>query len=231
MKIISLLSGGLDSTVLLYDLLAGGHSVKTLSANYGQRHYKEIEFAVAVAEGRNIEHEIVDLRDASKLLSGSSLISQDIRVPDGHYEEESMKSTVVPNRNMIMLSLAAGWAISSDFDAVAYAAHSGDHAIYPDCRPEFVAAMAETFKLADWRKIQLITPFLNLTKGDIVRRGAELDVPFARTWSCYKGEAVHCGTCGTCVERREAFQLASIQDPTEYADMTPIPSIRFKQIR
>lgn len=229
MKVVTLLSGGLDSTVLLFDLLARSHSVKALSANYGQRHYREIRFAAAAAKDKKIDHEIIDLRGVTKLLSGSSLISQDVDIPDGHYEEESMKSTVVPNRNMIMLSLAAGWAISSNFDAVAYAAHAGDHTIYPDCRPEFVAAMAETFKLTDWHKIQLITPFISMTKADIVRRGAELRVPFDRTWSCYKGESVHCGTCGTCVERREAFQLANIPDPTEYADLKPIPSKPSKQ--
>lgn len=222
MKVVSLLSGGLDSAVLLYDLLASGYSVKTLSVDYGQRHRNEIDFAIALAKGRNIEHELISLAGASRILSGSCLTSQDVRVPDGHYAEESMKSTVVPNRNMIMLSLAAGWAISSKFDAVAYAAHSGDHTIYPDCRPEFVTAMAEAFMLADWQELRLITPFINLTKADIVRKGAELGVPFAETWSCYKGGTIQCGSCGTCVERREAFQLASVVDPTIYADMKSV---------
>jgi len=146
----------------------------------------------------------------------SALVNKDVAVPDGHYEDENMKQTVVPNRNMIMLSVAIGHAVAEEFDAVAYAAHGGDHAIYPDCRPEFANAVAQCALLCDWRQIELLRPFINMTKADIAARGAELGVPFDLTWSCYKGREKHCGTCGTCVERREAFQLGSVSDPTEY---------------
>ncbi len=132
-----------------------------------------------------------------------------------------MKATVVPNRNMILLALAAGWAISQKADAIAYAAHGGDHAIYPDCRPEFAEAMRHAIGLADWHRVELLRPFVTLTKADIVRRGAELGAPLGSTWSCYRGGARHCGRCGTCVERREAFALAGVPDPTDYEAALP----------
>lgn len=132
-----------------------------------------------------------------------------------------MKVTVVPNRNMIMLSVAAGWAISQGFDQVAFGAHSGDHAIYPDCREEFAEAVDRAMSLADWHRVRLVRPFVRMTKADIVKRGADLHVPFQSTWSCYKGAAQQCGRCGTCVERREAFYLAGVVDPTDYAPTAP----------
>jgi len=132
-----------------------------------------------------------------------------------------MKATVVPNRNMILLSVAAGWAISSEFDRVAYAAHSGDHAVYPDCRNEFADALDATIRLADWREVSLYRPFVDYAKADLVKLGAELGVPFEKTWSCYKGLDLHCGRCGTCIERREAFHLAGIHDPTYYSADAP----------
>ncbi len=214
-------SGGLDSTVLLYHLLAEGHTVSALSVHYGQRHAKELGCAAAIAKRLGVRHEVADLRPVSGLLAGSSLTSSEIAVPEGHYAEENMKATVVPNRNMILLALAAGWAISQKADAVAYAAHSGDHAIYPDCRSEFADAMRHAIGLADWHKVDLVRPFVTLTKADIVRRGAQLSLPFAETWSCYKGGEVHCGRCGTCIERREAFHLAGVPDPTPYASDAP----------
>ena len=143
-----------------------------------------------------------------------------------------MKSTVVPNRNMILLSVATGHALSIKAGQIAYAAHSGDHAIYPDCRNEFAEAMANVIMLADWERVELIRPFVDWTKADIVRRGAELSVPFAKTWSCYKGGDLHCGRCGTCIERREAFDLAKVIDPTPYAEGAPsVESLRAKDWR
>ena len=132
-----------------------------------------------------------------------------------------MKSTVVPNRNMIFLAIATGHALSINADQIAYAAHSGDHAIYPDCRNEFADAMSAAIRLADRKSIDLIRPFVNWTKADIVRRAAELSVPLDQTWSCYTGGEEHCGRCGTCIERREAFDLASVDDPTVYAAGAP----------
>jgi 7-cyano-7-deazaguanine synthase len=221
LKVVLIYSGGLDSTVLLYHLMAEGHSVSSLSVHYGQRHAKELACAAAIAKRLGMRHEVADLRGVAGLLAGSSLTSPDIPVPEGHYAEENMKATVVPNRNMILLALAAGWAISEKADAIAYAAHSGDHAIYPDCRAEFADAMRLAIGLADWHKVDLVRPFVSLTKADIVRRGAQLSVPFADTWSCYKGGELHCGRCGTCIERREAFHLAGVTDPTPYTPDAP----------
>lgn len=221
MNTVLIFSGGLDSTVLLYHLLACGDTVKALSIDYGQRHARELESAKETAARVGIEHRVADLRAISPLLAGSSLTSSKVDVPDGHYAEETMKITVVPNRNMIMLAVAAGWAISLKFDQVAFGAHSGDHAIYPDCRAEFADAMDNALGLADWHRVRLVRPFVSLTKANIVARGNELHVPFARTWSCYKGAERHCGRCGTCIERREAFHLAGVIDPTPYDEEAP----------
>lgn len=216
MKTVAIFSGGLDSTVLLHLLRAAGDEVAAVSIDYGQRHRVELGYAERTAKQLGIPWQKADLSAVAPLLAGSSLTSDEIAVPHGHYAEENMKQTVVPNRNMIMLAVAAGWAIGQQADRLAYGAHSGDHTIYPDCRPEFIAAMAAALKLADWHSLELFTPFANMTKADIVRRGAELDVDFAATWSCYEGGEIHCGACGTCVERREAFADAGVADPTEY---------------
>lgn len=219
MKAILSYSGGLDSTVLLYKLLQVGWEVRCLSVNYGQRHARELASAQAICEKLGIERRVADINHLSFLFAGSSQTSPEIAVPEGHYEEESMKQTVVPNRNMVLLSLATAWAVATKSDAVAYAAHAGDHAIYPDCRAEFTEAMEDAMRLCDWHSVKLMRPFIYpkpMSKADIVRLGAELNVPFTETWTCYKGGAKHCGRCGTCVERKEAFQLAGVQDPTEY---------------
>lgn len=221
MKCILIYSGGLDSTVLLYHLRAAGHTVCALSIDYGQRHRKELTQAKAICDRLGVEHRIADLTPLTPLLAGSSLTSPEVPVPDGHYAEETMKATVVPNRNMILLAVATGWAVSLKADSVAYAAHAGDHAIYPDCRKEFTEAMEKAIALCDWHQVSLERPFVTWSKADIVRRGAELRVPFSQTWSCYKGGDRHCGTCGTCIERREAFHLAGVADPTPYADDAP----------
>jgi len=221
MKIVLIYSGGLDSTVLLYQLHAAGHELHALSVNYGQRHSCELISAAKICAQLGIPNTVADLSSIQPLLAGSSLTSPEIDVAEGHYTEENMKSTVVPNRNMILLSIATGHALSIGAEQVAYAAHSGDHAIYPDCRNEFADAMATAIGLCDWNKVELIRPFVDWTKADIVRRGAELDLPFAMTWSCYKGGKLHCGRCGTCIERREAFDLANIPDPTPYRQDAP----------
>ena len=211
----------MDSTVLLYKLVAEGDEVKTLSIDYGQRHAKEIECARSLSESLGVEHRVADLRSLTELLGGSALTSSEIEVPEGHYAEDNMKATVVPNRNMILLSVAAGWAISSKFVRIAYAAHAGDHAVYPDCRTEFADALNAAIGLADWHEVSLYRPFVGITKADVVKLGTELNVPFERTWSCYKGLDLHCGRCGTCVERREAFHLADVPDPTSYGSRAP----------
>lgn len=153
---------------------------------------------------------------AKSIFPGSSQTSEDVPVPEGHYAEESMKATVVPNRNMVLLSLATAWAVSLKAQYVAYAAHAGDHAIYPDCRPEFFGHLGEAIRRCDWHKVEPLSPFIRMTKSQIVKEGDKLQVPFERTYSCYKGGEKHCGKCGTCVERREAFSLAGVPDPTQY---------------
>lgn len=193
--------------------------------DYGQRHRRELKAAAHIAGTAAVAHDVADIRGAAHLLAGSSLTSESIDVPGGHYTEESMKATVVPNRNMILIALAIARAISARADAVAYAAHSGDHAIYPDCRESFASAMDHAARLADWREIRLLRPFVGMSKADIVRHGAELGVPFGETWSCYQGDEAHCGRCGTCIERREAFHLAGCEDPTVYAADAPAKDI------
>jgi 7-cyano-7-deazaguanine synthase len=213
MKTLLIYSGGMDSTVALYKLRAEGREVACMGVNYGQKHKTELVHAEHICAALGISFTVADLSALRPLLAGSSQTDDTVPVPEGHYAEESMKATVVPNRNMIMLAVAAGYAMSIGAGSVAYAAHAGDHAIYPDCRPEFADALEHAIKLADWREVKLERPFIQMTKTDIAMLGYELGVPFESTWSCYKGGALHCGKCGTCVERKEAL---GILDPTKY---------------
>lgn len=216
MKTVLIFSGGMDSTTLLYWLKFLGRDVSCLGINYGQRHGKELAAAEQIALEAGVDFKVADLSGLKALLGGSSQTDDSVPVPEGHYAEESMKKTVVPNRNMIMLSVVAGHAISLGAQSVAYAAHSGDHAIYPDCRPEFADAMDRALGLCDWSKVSLERPFVGMSKADIARLGGLLNVPFRKTWSCYKGGERHCARCGTCVERILSFHEAKIEDPTEY---------------
>jgi len=203
----------MDSATLLWHLLAAGDEVKALTVDYGQRHRREIDSAVLLAKCAGVPHDIADLSGLRRLLSGSALTDGAVAVPHGHYAEESMKLTVVPNRNMILLAVAIGHAVSLGFGAVSYGAHSGDHAIYPDCREVFASAMNTAAMLCDWQEIRLVRPFIGMTKGEIARLGGRLGVPFHLTWTCYEGGELPCGKCGACVERREAFEFAGIEDP------------------
>ena len=177
-KVVAIHSGGMDSTVLLYQLRAEGYNVSALSVDYGQRHRRELESAKAICVMLGVRHEVIDLTAVTRLLGGSALTDASVEVPEGHYEQETMKATVVPNRNMLMLSAAICWAVSLGAKFVAYGAHGGDHAIYPDCRPEFAEAMDRAARLADWNTVGVISPFIRMTKSDIARRGAQLGVPF-----------------------------------------------------
>ncbi|MCG7521863.1 7-cyano-7-deazaguanine synthase QueC [Ruegeria sp. Ofav3-42] len=219
MKTTLVCSGGLDSVSLAHVLAADGHLSRLVSFDYGQRHTKELSFAAACAEQLNVPHHVIDLRSVGASLTGSAL-TDDVDVPDGHYAEETMKVTVVPNRNAIMLTIAYGVAAAQGDDAVAAAVHGGDHFIYPDCRPTFTDAFdtMQRAALDGYADVALHVPFVHRSKADIVTEGARVGTPFDQTWSCYKGGDVHCGRCGTCVERREAFDLAGVPDPTEYED-------------
>lgn len=219
MKTLVICSGGLDSVTLAYKVASEYQLARLVAFDYGQRHKKELGFVQRAADALNVPLHIVDIASVGALLGGSAL-TDSIDVPDGHYAEENMKVTVVPNRNAIMLAIGFGAASAAGCEAVATAVHSGDHFIYPDCRSEFLHAFAHMEKLAmdGLDDIQLYTPFADKSKSKIVEEGAKYGVPFADTWSCYKGEEIHCGRCGTCVERIEAFHLAGVSDPTEYAD-------------
>ena len=216
---IVLLSGGLDSTVLTAHVLAQGERAEAVSVHYGQRHARELDAARAVAAHYGIRHDVINLAVLRDLLAGSALTTGP-DVPEGHYTAPSMAATVVPNRNMIMLSVACGIAAARGHGRVVTAVHAGDHPIYPDCRPEFIAAAAEAARLgtAGYGDVTIDAPFVAWAKTDIARRGHELDAPMRLSWSCYQGGEIHCGRCGTCVERAEAFHLAGIPDPTAYTD-------------
>ena len=218
MKALVLFSGGLDSTVLSSQMKQEATETRLLSIDYGQRHAKELDHSQKVADHLGLVHEILKLPQLGTILGGSSLTDKNLILPEGHYAEESMKSTVVPNRNMILLALAGGHALSIGFDTIAYAAHAGDHTIYPDCRPEFADAMNKALGLADWNNLNLHRPYVEMTKSDLVSLGEELNAPLHLTWSCYAGGEIHCGKCGTCVERKEAFALANIPDTTKYEE-------------
>jgi 7-cyano-7-deazaguanine synthase len=228
-KIIAIFSGGLDSTTMVYDAISQGFEPDLISFNYGQRHKKELEYASRTAEHLHLRHDVVDLTGLTHLLaeSGSSLVAN-VEVPEGHYAEENMKATVVPNRNMIMLSIAGGIAVARGAMSVMTGVHAGDHFIYPDCRPAFIGVAAAALVygnegFSNWLKkvdseSAILVPYLESTKADIAYNAIKLKIPFNTTWSCYKGGEKHCGKCGTCVERLEAIDIATQRWNTERGD-------------
>ena len=208
------LSGGLDSTTLLYDY--ADSIALAVTFQYGSNHNKrEAAFAKYHCDKLGIEHIEIDLAFMGKYFKSSLLDGADA-IPEGNYDEDNMKSTVVPFRNGIMLSVAAGLAESRGLKNVMMANHSGDHAIYPDCRPEFVKAMTAAIEAGTYEGVKLVAPYTDITKADIVSRGAKLGIDYSKTYSCYKGGEHHCGVCGTCRERKEAFTLAGVKDDTIY---------------
>jgi 7-cyano-7-deazaguanine synthase len=217
-KVVILLSGGMDSSTLAYEAVHAGEEVHTLGIAYGQRHIRELAAAVDIASKLGVSHQAVDLGGLRVLLA-SALTRDDREVPEGHYEAESMRDTVVPMRNAIFLSIAVGYAWSLGAEVVRTAIHAGDHAIYPDCRPEFLRAFNAMTRAASEGFVtpQVEAPYLVLTKAQIAERGQRVGVPWEATWSCYNGRSRHCGRCGTCVERREA--LGPLGDPTLYEDL------------
>lgn len=223
-SVVVLLSGGMDSVSVFYDSMRTHQVVAAISFDYGSKHnHREIPFAAWHCQKFGIRHEVVRLGFVDALFS-SDLLKSGGEIPEGHYEEENMKHTVVPFRNGIMLAVAAGFAESIGAKGIVIATHSGDHAIYPDCREEFMRSMGDAIRLGTYKGIELMRPFIALTKAKIASLGQELGVDFSQTWSCYKGGTIHCGKCGTCVERREAFLLAGLPDPTKYEHAGPLPA-------
>jgi 7-cyano-7-deazaguanine synthase len=224
MKTLVLLSGGMDSVTALHWAKQEHEVVGAVSFDYGAKHnHREVALAEWQCGHLDVWHDIVPLPFVNELFT-SDLLKSGGEIPEGHYEEESMKRTVVPFRNGIMLAIACGIAESRGAAALVIAAHAGDHAIYPDCREPFMHAMAEAMREGTYASIELLRPFIHLDKAAIARLGHGLGVDFEKTWSCYKGGTIHCGKCGTCVERREAFIEAGIADPTDYEDESPLPA-------
>lgn len=214
-KVVVIYSGGMDSFTVLNRALKDGKQVFALSFDYGQKHVKELQYAAKVCEELSISHKIIDISAINELIGGSSL-TDDIDIPEGHYEEDSMKSTVVPNRNMILLSMAVGYAVSLEAAQVYYGAHSGDHAIYPDCRPEFVEKMNDVCKIANYQSVEIHSPYLKQTKIDILTDGLSMGLDYSKSWTCYNGREHACGKCGACQERLEAFEENGLTDPLTY---------------
>lgn len=212
-KVMVIFSGGLDSGTLLYSLADEGHEVMALGIDYGQRHDRELSYAKKFCATLGLPYPTLDMRSLAPLLPGSSQTDRSIPVPHGHYQAENMKATVVPNRNMLLLAAAGAVAIAHRCSTLAYGAHGGDHAIYPDCRPEFIEVMQRAFTLCDWSPLALVVPFAHWTKAQIVERGLALKVPYELTWTCYQDDETPCGKCGSCLERAEAFAANGCPDP------------------
>ncbi len=214
-KALVVLSGGLDSVTALYWAHANYDEVRAINFFYGSKHnFNESKFARWHCEHLGIEltHMNIPLQEYFE----SSLLMGGKDIPEGRYDEENMKSTVVPFRNGIMLAIAGGYAESIGYDCVVLGNHAGDHTIYPDCRESFIKAFSQALKEGTWKNVELVSPFCNMRKEDIVKVGTQLGIDYSKTYSCYKGYTLHCGVCGTCTERKEAFQLAGVKDPTEY---------------
>lgn len=210
-----ILSGGMDSTTLLYDTISKGYKTFAISFNYGQKHKIELEMAKKTCAKLGVNHKVVDL-DVLNELAPSALTRKEWKIPEGHYANKNMKQTVVPNRNMVLIALATSYAISIGAKRLFYGAHAGNHTIYPDCRKEFVKQLSKAVALCDWSKVDLYAPYLNMDKGDIAKRGKQLKVDYSLTRTCYTNNKRACGKCGACVERIEAFDKAKMADPIEY---------------
>ena len=213
---VIIVSGGIDSITLLYD--HKDEIALGISFDYGSNHNaREIPFAKMHCERLGIKHITINL-DFMHQYFKSSLLDGADAIPEGHYADDNMKSTVVPFRNGIMLSIAIGIAESNNLDQVFIANHGGDHTIYPDCRPEFIKAIDSAANAGTYNNVKVIAPYTQITKSDIARIGKKLGIDYTETWSCYKGGEIHCGKCGTCVERKEALAEAGIEDCTIYEE-------------
>lgn len=220
MKAVVIASGGIDSSTLLYKTVNDNYETYALTFIYGQKHRREIESAKKIFEGIKVHHKIIDLSVLKDILSRSALTDSGVEIPEvpetaEHYE--TLKTTIVPNRNSIFLSIAIGYAVSIKANYIFFGAHHSDRGVYPDCRQEFVEAFEYAERLAnDSTHLVISAPFVSMNKSEIVKLGVELGVPYKETWSCYKGGRIHCGVCSSCRERKRAFQEAVVLDPTEY---------------
>jgi 7-cyano-7-deazaguanine synthase len=212
---VCIYSGGMDSFTLVNQLRIRCVLHSCLSFNYGQKHMKELGYAMRVCQELGVPHRTIDLSSLTPILSASALTG-DTPMPEGHYAEENMKLTVVPNRNMIMLSIAIAYAVNQGLEEVYFGAHAGDHTIYPDCRPEFVERMDLLAQTANWHKVRVCAPYLDMDKGDILAIGYRLGLDYAKSWTCYAGRDKACGQCGSCQERLEGFAKIGKTDPLEY---------------
>ena len=215
-KIIVVYSGGLDSFTLLNEAIRSGKDVSALSFDYGQKHNKELHFVEKFCAQESIDSKIVNVSSIKELFQGSSL-TDEIDIPKGHYEDDSMKSTVVPNRNMILISLALGYAVTKEAEEVWFGAHAGDHAIYPDCRPEFVEKMDAVARIANYSPIAVKAPYVAMSKTEILAIGLNMQLDYGLTWTCYEGKELACGSCGACHERLESFAANNVIDPIKYS--------------
>jgi 7-cyano-7-deazaguanine synthase len=214
-KAVVIFSGGMDSITLLNYVKSLGYGVYGLSFNYGQKHVKELVFAKLWGQLECEEHKIINL-DFMKDIANDSALTGNKEMPKEHYTHENQKVTVVPNRNMVMLSIAVAWAENLKTDKVFYGPHANDLTIYPDCRPVFVEAVSKASELATFSEVKIFAPFVNITKSQIVALGTKLGVDYSKTWSCYEGRDRACGKCGTCQERIEAFKENELIDPSPY---------------
>ncbi|WP_252109203.1 MULTISPECIES: 7-cyano-7-deazaguanine synthase QueC [unclassified Halomonas] len=210
-------SGGMDSFTVLHRALKEELSVHALSFDYGQRHRRELDTARKVCETLAIPHQVVDIRAIHGLIDNSALTDAAATMPDADYAEENLQATVVPNRNMILLSLAIAKAVNIGAGRVDYGAHGGDHVLYPDCRPAFVDAMRHAAAIANFEPVEVHAPYLGATKAEILREGLAMGLDYRDTWTCYEGRELACGRCGSCRERLAAFAENGVTDPIEYA--------------
>lgn len=210
-------SGGMDSFTVLHRALREGLEVHALSFDYGQRHSRELEVAARVCRELGVPHQVVDIRAIHGLIDNSALTDADREMPEGDYGEENLTATVVPNRNMILLSLAIAKAVNIGAGRVDYGAHGGDHVLYPDCRPEFVERMNAVAGIANFAPVEIHAPYLRAGKAEILADGLAMGLDYADTWTCYRGEALACGRCGSCRERLAAFAVNGAVDPLRYS--------------
>lgn len=212
-------SGGMDSFTVLHRALHESRQVHALSFDYGQRHACELEVAARVCHKLKVPHQVVDIRAIHGLIDNSALTDSDRKLPTGDYQEENLSATVVPNRNMILLSLAIAKAVNIGADRVDYGAHGGDHVLYPDCRPDFVEKMNTVAAVANFQAVEIHAPYLHASKADILADGLRMGLDYSDTWTCYLGERLACGQCGSCRERLAAFAANGVTDPLAYADL------------